>query len=85
MMNAAWTLGTLPPGSATLLQPVVAAVGEEEAAERMANYCAQTDPRYATVRDFVTKHAAHTSEGRVVVDENGMPNELGLLTMGGRR
>lgn len=85
LMNAAWTLGTLPPGSATLLQPVVAAVGEEETASRLKNYCEHADPDYASVRTFVAKHAHYTTNGRVAVDANGIPNEIGMLALGGRR
>lgn len=84
-MERAWTFGTLPPGSATHLQPVVVAVGPEEAAERLENYCAETEPRYASVRDFVTKHNAHASSGVPAVDpDTGLPNAIGMAALAGR-
>jgi hypothetical protein len=68
-LSGAWSFGTLPPGSATLLTPVVAAVGEEEAERRLATYCDRTEPRFASVRDFVAKHAAFADhEGELVKD-----------------
>jgi hypothetical protein len=60
-MQAAWSFGTLPPGSATLLQPVVAAVGPEEAASRLAAYCERTESGFASLRSFVSKHASFAS------------------------
>jgi hypothetical protein len=63
-MQEAWSFGTLPPGSATLLQSVVVAAGEDEAVERLRNYCAATEARFASVRDFVAKHAAHARDAR---------------------
>ncbi len=85
LMAGAWSLGSLPPGSATQLQPVVAAVGPEEAAERLGRYCAQVDSRFASLRDFVAKHAAYASQGRVAVDPvTGLPNAIGIAALGGR-
>jgi hypothetical protein len=86
-MAVAWTLGTLPPGSATLLAPVVAAVGEEETAARLAAYCVDTDRRFATVRDFVAKHATFAIMGGMVDPATGTLNAAGMhaLGIGGRR
>ena len=85
-MQRAWTFGTLPPGSATLLQPVVGAVGEDEAVDRLEHYCAETEARFASVRDFVAKHAAHSSNGRLAVDPiTGLPNANGMAALTGRR
>lgn len=58
-MAKAWTLGTLPPGSAMMLAPVVAELGPEETASRLARYCQQADAEYASVRQFVSKHARY--------------------------
>lgn len=69
-MAKAWTLGTLVEGSATLLRPVVAAIGDVETARRLGAYCEATDHRYASVRDFVAKHAAFADDGAPLV-ENG--------------
>jgi uncharacterized protein YdaU (DUF1376 family) len=60
-MRTAWTFGTLLPGDATLLAPVVGAVGEDETVERMENFCASADPEFSTLRTFVSKHATYAS------------------------
>jgi hypothetical protein len=85
-MRTAWTFGTLLPGDATLLAPVVGAVGEDETVERMENFCATADPEYSTVRTFVSKHATYASKGRLAVDpKTGLPNEIGMAALSGRR
>lgn len=61
-MAGAWTLGTIPLGSATVLRPVVAAIGEAETARRLGAYCEATDRRFASVRDFAAKHATFADE-----------------------
>lgn len=69
LMAGAWTLGTIPLGSATVLRPVVAAVGEAETARRLAVYCGVTDRRFASVRDFAAKHATFAEDdGPLVAD-----------------
>jgi hypothetical protein len=84
LMFAAWSFGTLPPGSATILRPVVAAVGEEETARRLAAYCDTVDPRFANVRDFVAKHAVHAEQ--LGVDPlTGTLNAVGAKAWGGGR
>lgn len=86
LMAKAWTLGTLPPGSATDLAPVVAAIGPDEAASRLANYCEQADPEWASVRNFVTRHAHYATVGRLAVDPvTGLPNAIGIAALTGRR
>lgn len=85
-MASAWCFGDLPPGSATLLQPVVSAVGVEETAARLSEYCAAVESRYASVRDFVSKHATYGE--RLAVDPaTGTLNATGMqaLGLGGRR
>lgn len=67
----AWTLGTLVPGSATLFRPVVAALGEAETTRRLTAYCEATEPRYASVRDFVAKHAAFAEAGEEELVKDG--------------
>jgi hypothetical protein len=85
-MREAWTLGDLLPGDATLLAPIVGAVGEDETVERLTNYCATADPEWASVRAFVSKHATHATKGRLAVDpETGLPNALGMAALSGRR
>lgn len=86
-MCEAWTLGTLPPGSATLLRPVVAAVGEDETVARLEQYVATKDPDFATIRDFVAKHATYADRGpRLAVDPlTGFPNAVGIAALTGRR
>lgn len=87
-LNAAWKGvygGNLPEGSATLLSPVVADIGEDEAAARLTSYCEATTPEFATVRAFAAKHGAYAS-GRPAVDpKTGLPNALGMAALGGRR
>jgi hypothetical protein len=85
-MRTAWTFGTLLPGDATLLAPVVGAVGEDETVERMENFCASADPEFSTLRTFVSKHATYASKGRLAVDpKTGLPNEIGMAALSGRR
>lgn len=86
-LNAAWQAaygGNLPPGSATKLTDVVAAVGEEEAARRLAAYCERTDPEYASVQAFASKHGAY-GEQLAVDPTTGTLNAVGLRAIGGRR
>jgi hypothetical protein len=64
LMRPAWAFGELPPGSAELLRPVVTAVGPEETASRLAAYCARTEPSYASLRSFVSKHASFANGSR---------------------
>ena len=84
LVRPAWTLGTLPPGAATQLEPVVAAIGAEETAERIRRYCEETDPQYASVRSFVTKHAAY-ADVSAVDPATGLPNAAGMRALGGGR
>lgn len=67
LMAGAWTLGTIPLGSATVLRPVIAAIGEAETARRLAAYCAVTDRRFASVRDFAAKHATFAEDDAPLV------------------
>ena len=82
-MRKAWTIGALLDGDATLLRRVVREVGAEEAASRLATYCEQANPDYASVRQFVAKHAHYTSQGRIAVDENGVLNAVGVAALNG--
>jgi hypothetical protein len=85
LMRKAWSLGELLEGDATLLRRVVADVGPEEAASRLANYCEQVDTQFATVRAFVSKHAMYAGQGRLAVDpETGLPNAIGMAALSGR-
>jgi uncharacterized protein YdaU (DUF1376 family) len=86
IMRTAWSIGTLPIGSAKLLSPVVGEVGADECASRLANYCEQADPEWASVRNFVTRHAHYATVGRLAVDpETGLPNAIGIAALSGRR
>lgn len=83
-LNAAWQAaygGTLPTGSATLLTPVVEAVGEEEAEKRLASYCERTDAEYASVRSFAAKHGAY-GEQLGVDPRTGTLNGVGMKALG---
>ena len=84
LVRPAWTLGTLPPGAATQLEPVVAAIGAEETAARIRRYCEETDPQYASLRSFVTKHAAY-ADVSAVDPATGLPNAAGMRALGGGR
>lgn len=86
LMRTAWTIGTLPAGSAKSLAPVVGEIGADECAARLASYCEEVDPQYASVRGFVTRHANYASTGRLAVDpETGLPNAIGIAALTGRR
>lgn len=87
LMSKAWTLGDLPLGSATHLRQVVAKLGPEETALRMANYCQRADPDFASLKQFIAKHATYAdAPGKPVVDpETGLLNEAGMLAAFGKR
>lgn len=74
LMAKAWTLGTLPPGSATLLRPVVAELGPEETADRLARYCQRADGDFASVRQFVEKHGRYAAAGPALVAAGHTPD-----------
>jgi hypothetical protein len=85
-MRQAWTFGGLLAGDATLLAQVVRDVGEDEAVERLENFCATADPEFSTIRTFVSKHATYASKGRPAVDPvTGLPNAIGMAALSGRR
>jgi hypothetical protein len=84
LVRPAWTLGTLPSGAATQLEPVVAAIGAEETAARIRRYCEETDPQYASLRSFVTKHVAY-ADVSAVDPATGLPNAAGMRALGGGR
>lgn len=85
-MSEAWTFGTLPPGSATLLRSVVREVGAEEAVDRLTSYCETVNAEFGSLRDFVAKHALYARAGRLAVDGvTGLPNAIGMAALGGRR
>jgi hypothetical protein len=83
LMRGAWTFGSLPPGAATALQPVVTEVGAEEAADRLGNYCAEVEGRFASLRDFVAKHALYAGSRLAVDPATGIPNERGMAILRG--
>jgi hypothetical protein len=76
--------GFLPPGSATLLRPVVAEYGAEQTALMLAAYCAQTPAQFASLRTFVAKAGSYAEDADTGKGLNVDP-ETGLLTERGAR
>lgn len=86
-LNSTWKRhfgGDMPKGSATILEPVVADVGEEETDSRLEAYCDRTEPEFASVRAFAAKHGAY-GDVLAVDPATGTLNAAGLRAMGGRR
>jgi hypothetical protein len=88
-LNATWKRhygGEMPKGSATILEPVVADVGEEEADARLDAYCERTEADFASIRNFAAKHGAY-GDTLGVDPATGTLNGAGLkaLGIGGRR
>lgn len=89
-LNRTWKAvmgGDMPLGSATLLTPVVGDIGEDETDARLVRFLAEADLAFATVKTFCSKHGLYADDGgRLAVDPTtGLPNDIGVRALGGRR
>jgi len=79
--------GSIPPGSAKRLEPLVREHGEEEVARRFANYCGATNARYSSVPRFVSTFGAWGSppvrvDDSSVIGVGGVPSAEELEAIG---